>query len=264
MIPQDTLLDVVALVTARGGSKGIPGKNVQRVAGRPLIAWTIRAARESALVRRVIVSTDDDAIARASCAAGAEVPFTRPTELAQDTSSHIGVVLHALDWLEADEGRLPDYLLLLQPTSPLRTAEDIDAAIALAAQTGAASVVGVCPAHTHPYLAKSLSPQGRLADFLTIDRRAYLRRQDLPPAYALNGAVYLTRPTILRQERTFLPADSVPYVMPAERSLDVDTLWDLNLLRLLMEDRTCCPEPSASPAAASVPAIPVSSLRKPA
>jgi CMP-N-acetylneuraminic acid synthetase len=260
----DTLLDVVALVTARGGSKGIPGKNLVPIGGRPLIAWSIQAARDSALVRRVIVSTDDEAIAAAARVAGAEVPFKRPAELAQDTSSHISVVLHALDWLEAAEGRLPDYLLLLQPTSPLRTAEDVDAAITLAGQTGAASVVSVCPAHTHPYLAKSVSAAGRLTDFLTIDRRAYLRRQDLPPAYALNGAIYLTRPATLRQERTFLPADTVPYVMPVERSLDVDTRWDLALLRLLMEDHACRPEPSASPAASSGLATPASSLRKPA
>ncbi len=257
-------LDVIALVTARGGSKGIPGKNVLPVGGRPLIAWTIQAARDSALVRRVIVSTDDEAIAQASVAAGAEVPFTRPAELARDNSSHISVVLHALDWLEVDEGRLPDYLLLLQPTSPLRTADDIDAAIALAGQTRAASVVGVCPAHTHPYLAKSVSPEGRLTDFLTIDRRAYLRRQDLPAAYALNGAIYLTPPATLRQERTFLPADTVPYVMPVERSLDVDTRWDLTLLKLLMEDHAWRPEPSALPGVPSVPATRASSLRKPA
>lgn len=257
-------MDVVALVTARGGSKGIPGKNLVPVAGKPLLTWTIEAALASRAVRRIVVSTDDEAIRQTALEAGAEVPFVRPAQYAQDHSSHLSVVLHALEFLETEEGRLPDYLLLLQPTSPLRLSSDIDAAIALAIQSSADSVVSVCETHHHPLLVKRISEQGRLVDYLSVDRKVYLRRQDLPSAYALNGAIYLTRPQVLRIEGTFLPDNTVPYVMPQERSLDLDTPWDLKIVRWIMEDRTCPHEPSASPHERSVVGIPASSLRKPA
>jgi CMP-N,N'-diacetyllegionaminic acid synthase len=258
------MMNIVALVTARGGSKGIPGKNITPVGGKPLIVWSIEAARQAGGVQRTLVSTDDPRIAEVARAAGAEVPFLRPAELAQDNSSHLSVVLHALAWLAENDHSQPDYLLLLQPTSPLRTSDDIDQAIALAGQHDADAVVSVCLAHNHPFLVKRIDAQGTLEDFLTLDRRAYLRRQDLPAAYALNGALYLIRPAILREQRTFLPQRTYPYVMPTERSLDIDDPWDLHLVRLVMEDQACRTRTSASPAVASVPALPVSSLRKPA
>jgi CMP-N-acetylneuraminic acid synthetase len=226
---------IVALVTARGGSKGIPGKNIALVAGKPLIAWSIEAAYNSRHVSRTIVSSDDDAILRASRVAGAETPFVRPAELAGDTSTHLSVVLHALDWLASD-GCRPDWLVLLQPTSPLRSAADIDAAIELAIAKNADAVVSVTETHSHPWLTKQLADDGRLVDFAVGPKPAYLRRQDLPAAYALNGAVYVIRPDVLREAKTFLPANTYPYVMPTERSLDVDTPWDLQLVRLVMDD----------------------------
>jgi CMP-N,N'-diacetyllegionaminic acid synthase len=230
-------METVALVTARGGSKGVPGKNLAPVGGRPLIAWTVEAARTAARVERTLVSTDDPTIAEVARSCGAEVPFLRPAELAGDRSSHISVVLHALDWLDA-QGCRPRYLALLQPTSPLRTAADVDGAVALAYDKDADSVVSVCPAHNHPLLVKKITADGRLADYAAADL-AYLRRQDLPAAYALNGAVYVTKTAVLREQQTFLPARTYPFLMPAERSLEIDDPWDLYLLRLVMEDRTC-------------------------
>jgi CMP-N,N'-diacetyllegionaminic acid synthase len=229
-------METVALVTARGGSKGVPGKNIAPVAGKPLIAWTIEAAKTARRVGRTLVSTDDRGIAEAAQACGAEVPFVRPAELARDGSSHISVVLHALGWLE-EHGCRPRYLVLLQPTSPLRTGHDIDEAIALAYEKDADSVVSVCRAHNHPLLVKKLTPEGCLGDYIVSDL-AYLRRQDLPEALALNGAVYVTKVAVLRAQKTFLPPRTFPYLMPPERSLEVDDPWDLHLLRLVMEDRS--------------------------
>lgn len=230
-------METIALITARGGSKGVPGKNIAPVAGKPLIAWTIEAARAAKRLDKIIVSTDDAAIAEVAREHGADVPFLRPAELAGDRATHISVVLHALDWL-AGQGIEPRYLVLLQPTSPLRSAADIDGAIALAHDNDTAGVVSVCPARDHPLLVKRITPEGALADYATSDL-AYLRRQDLPEAFALNGAVYVTQTAALRGQRTFLPRTTLPYIMPVERSLEVDHPWDLHLARLIMEDRAC-------------------------
>jgi len=227
---------VLALITARGGSKGLPRKNVLDLAGRPLIAWSIKAAQDSASVGRVIVSTDDAEIAQAARDWGAEVPFPRPAGLAADDTPHIQVILHALDWLENHGGGLPDYLLLLQPTSPLRTADDIDQAAALARAKDAEAVVSVCPMEVHPYLARRINPDGTLERFLD-PGLAYLPRQALPPLYAPNGAIYLNRCQSLRREQTFFPqGQTYPYIMPIQRSLDIDTAWDLRLARLILAD----------------------------
>jgi CMP-N,N'-diacetyllegionaminic acid synthase len=228
-------METVALVTARGGSKGVPGKNIAPVAGKPLIGWTIDAARSATRLDRIFVSTDDPEIARIAKSFGAEIPFLRPAELAADNSSHISVVLHALSWL-ANEGLSPRYLVLLQPTSPLRTSADIDGAIALALAQDADSVVSVCVAHNHPLLVKKRTPEGYLANYAQSDL-AYLRRQDLPEAFALNGAIYVTKTSVLKEQMTFMPPRTLPFLMPAERSLEIDDPWDLHLARLVMEDR---------------------------
>jgi CMP-N-acetylneuraminic acid synthetase len=230
------MVQIVGLITARGGSKGLPGKNVRPLLGKPLIAWTIDAAKASASLSRVIVSTDDLDIAAAARRHGAEVPFIRPPELAQDNSSHISVVEHALGWLGEKEGFRPDYLLLLQPTSPLRTAEDIEGAIEVAVAGKARAVIGVCePAH-HPAGLKRITPEGAIVDMYP-QPAGYVRRQDLPTVYAVNGAIYLARTELILEEKTFEPPDARPYVMPRERSLDIDTLWDFQLAEMILELR---------------------------
>lgn len=225
--------DVLGLVTARGGSKGLPGKNVVLLGGKPLIGWTIEAAQQSCAVGRIVVSTDDANIADVARQWGAEVPFLRPVELAGDSSPHIDVVCHALDWLELHEGYTPEYVLLLQPTSPLRTAEDIDAAALIAEERAADAVVGVETTHHHPFLVKRVAEDGTLDDFVTSDL-AYLQRQVLPLAYFVNGAIFLNRRKALLADRTFFPARTYPYVMPAERSMQIDTPWDLFLMELII------------------------------
>ena len=161
----------------------------------------------------------------------------RPAELAGDTTPHVLAVEHAIRWLEEAEGAQPEYVLMLQPTSPLRTTEDIDGAITFAREREAIAVVSVCPMDRHPYLSKRILADGTLAEFFTSDI-AYLRRQDLPPAYALNGALYLNRSESLLRDHTFLPPGTLGYVMPPERSLDVDTPWDFHLVEMILQDRS--------------------------
>lgn len=227
---------IIGLITARGGSKSIPRKNVKLLAGKPLIAWTIETALKSRQLSRLIVSTDDEEIAQIAREWGAETPFMRPLELAQDDSSHISVIVHAIQWLEKSGGVQPDYIMLLQPTSPLRVVKDIDAAIELAETHSATAVVSVCEIDRHPYLSKRIFQDGTLGEFVSSDID-YLRRQALPQAYALNGAIYLNRRESLVRDRTVLPQGTYAYIMPPERSLDIDSSWDFYLADLILRDR---------------------------
>jgi CMP-N-acetylneuraminic acid synthetase len=223
-------LKTLALIPARGGSKGIPRKNIKPMAGKPLIAWTIEAALNAQLVDAVVVSTDDAEIAEISRQWKAQIPFMRPPELAQDDTPGIDPVLHALD-------KLPGYdaVLLLQPTSPLRTAADIDACIRLAHSKQAPSVVSVCEPEQHPYWMYKMDPELGLASL--IDVPAFYRRQDLPAVYALNGALYYAHADWLRAHRSFEAENTVGYVMPRERSVDIDTLLDWKIAELLITER---------------------------
>ena len=225
---------ILGFITARGGSKGLPGKNLKILAGKPLIAWTIEAALQSQSVDRVLISTEDPEIAEVARQWGAEAPFMRPSELAGDTSSHYSVAEHALQWLEEHEGVTLEYLLLLQPTCPFRTAADIEAGIAIARARSAEAVVSVMESPHHPYWMKTLSPDGSLTDFISHDL-VYPRRQDLPPVFVPNGAIYLNRPESLRRVQGFMPPGAYPYIMPPERSIDIDTAWDFRLAELLLK-----------------------------
>ena len=224
----------LALVVARGGSKSIPRKNLAPLAGRPLIVWTIEAALRCPGLDRVIVSTDDAEIASVSRAHGAEAPFLRPADLARDDTPTLPVVIHALRWLADQEGYVPEHVMLLQPTSPLRTSEDIAGVLDLAEERRADSVISVSEASTHPHLAKRITAEGLLVDFM--DHPAVERRQDLEPVYALNGAIYLAKRSLLLEKQSFYGKVTYPYVMPLERSIDVDTPWDLQLCDLMLRE----------------------------
>jgi CMP-N,N'-diacetyllegionaminic acid synthase len=219
---------VLGLIPARGGSKSIPRKNLVDLGGVPLIQWTIQAALGSNL-ERVVVSTDDDEIAEISQSLGAEVPFKRPAELSSDQTLSIDVVLHALDVLEEDF----DAVMMLQPTSPFRTSIDIESAIKIIED--ASSVISVVPVEgTHPARMKFVE-DGVLIDPPFAETIENMPRQELRPMYIRNGAIYLTRVSDLRH-RTFKGALSRALIMPKERSINIDTGFDLALARVALSN----------------------------
>lgn len=222
-------MNTFALIPARGGSKGIPRKNIKLIAGKPLIVWTIEAALRSSLLSAVVVSTDDPEIADVARRAGAQVPFMRPAELAQDQTPGLDPVLHALDQLPQF-----DSVLLLQPTSPLRTTDDIDACLQLAFAHNAPSVVSVSEADTHPYWTYRVTGDQALTRF--VDAEPIARRQDLPPAFALNGALYFAEVNWLRSSGSMVGAETLAYVMARERSVDLDTPLDWKFAELLLKE----------------------------
>jgi CMP-N,N'-diacetyllegionaminic acid synthase len=226
----------LAVIPARGGSKGVPRKNVTMVGGKPLIAWTVEAAREARRVGRVVVSTDDAQIADVARGYGAEVPVLRPAALARDDTPGVEPALHIVEWLDANERYRPDAIVLLQPTSPLRTANDIDAAVVLMETRRAAAVVGVTPATMHPAWMKRIDEDGVLADVPGLTQAERLR-QHLDPLYVINGAIYLCARDVLVTRRSFYAERTIAYVMPAERSLDIDSPWDLRVADLELAAR---------------------------
>lgn len=230
---------ILAIVPARGGSKRLPRKNVLPLGGKPLIAWTIDTALESGCFMDVLVSTDDEEIADAARAAGAMVPWLRPAELATDTATSMAVCMHALDWYEQQKGPV-DGLLLLQPTSPFRTTASIRRAIEQFCAHPKQSVVSFSPAESHPMWCYRVDGDA-IAPFMDGgDRPA--RSQDLPPAYVINGALYLASPAYLKQRGSFLGSDTVPLVMSDVReALDIDTEWDWMLAETLMKQHALAP-----------------------
>ncbi len=204
---------------------------------KPLLAWSIEAAKDAtAPISRIVVSTEDDEILRVAKNSGAHCPFARPAELATDTASGLDPVLHALDWLAENEDYQPEWLLLLQPTSPLRTAGDIDAAYQLALDHQADSVMGVTEAQSHPMWTKKIDENGRLLDFIDRNNSPAIR-QDLPRAYVVNGAMYLIRVSVLRRDRAFSNNETLAYIMPPERSVDIDTEFDFKVASFLKTTR---------------------------
>lgn len=228
----------IGLITARGGSKGVPRKNIKVLAGKPLIAWTIEAALESQELERVIVSTDDKEIASISRQYGAEVPFLRPLKLSLDGSSHADVVLHAIDWLIENEQYESEYITMLQPTSPFRIADDIDGSIRFARAKNAKAVIGMMEAPSHPVCLRLMTEAGLLVELTPQQEESALRRQLLPEVYAFNGALYVLRTDDFRETKTFRPqGETYGYKMPAERSWEIDTEWEFLVASLLMENQ---------------------------
>jgi len=230
-------MKVLAVVPARGGSKGIPKKNIKSLAGKPLINYTVEAALQSQYHLRVVVSTDDEEIAEIARAAGAEVPFLRPAELARDDTADLPVCQHALRWLMMHENYCPEIVVWLRPTSPLRTVQDINAAVQLLLETGADCARSVCLAEHHPYWMKRLEGNRLLPFVEGVDESKYYRRQELPPAYRLNGAVDVTWCKRILEDGKLFGGDMRGYVMPVERSVDLDSEIDFVLAELLLQRR---------------------------
>lgn len=227
---------ILGLIPARGGSKGLPRKNIKLLLDKPLIAWTIEQALASRYLDRVVVNTDDKEIAKISKKYGAEVPFMRPKELAEDNAKGIEVVLHAIDWFrENDKRKQYDLIMLLQPTSPLRTTKDIDKAIELLFLKEAKAIVSVCEVDHHPLWANILPKDGCMKDFI---RREVMNknRQELPVFYRLNGAIYLAYCDYIKEQESFFGEKTFSGIMPRERSIDIDNEMDLKLALILVKN----------------------------
>lgn len=225
----------LALIPARAGSKGLPGKNIRSMAGKPLIAWTIEAAKQSRRIDRVVVTTDGSEIAAVAKSFGADVPFVRPAEFASDEASSAGVIRHALEWLAGNEGYVPGVIVLLQPTSPLRTAADIDMAADVLDRRNGKAVVSVCPVEHHPWLANTLPADDCMSGFLRPEA-GNVRRQDMPDFYRLNGAIYMASLEYYTAQGGFYGPVTYAYKMALERSVDIDTMFDFRMAELILAE----------------------------
>jgi N-acylneuraminate cytidylyltransferase/CMP-N,N'-diacetyllegionaminic acid synthase len=224
---------ILGLIPARGNSKGLAGKNTRPLSGKPLIYWSIKEAFRSRYLDRVIVSTDSCKIAALAKKYGAEVPFMRPGRLATDTAKCIDVIFHALDFMRK-KGQRYDLILLLQPTSPLRSSLDIDKAVRLLFRKKAKAVVSVCQEPHSPLRSNTLPRNGCMKNFLK-PQAMNRNRQDLPDFYRLNGAVMLAFCGYLKEDRGFFGSRTYAYIMPQERSVDIDTKCDLKFAEFLFK-----------------------------
>lgn len=222
---------VLAIIPARGGSKGVSRKNIKEIAGKPLIAWTIEEAIKSKYIDRLILSSEDQEIIEIAKSFGCDVPFIRPDYLALDSTPGIAPVLHALN-------ELPnfDYVVLLQPTSPLRVVEDIDSCIEQMIGIAAPSCVSVTEPEKSPYWMYTLKDDSRMEPVIKQSNFKVLR-QDLPPVFALNGAVYVAETKWLLENKSFLTGETTAYIMPNNRSYDIDTEEDFLFCEWLIKHR---------------------------
>lgn len=224
---------VLAIIPARGGSKGIPRKNIRDLVGKPLIAWSIEEAKKSTCIDRLILSSDDVEIIAVARQWGCDVPFVRPTEFAQDDTPGILPVLHAIETLAA-QGERYDYVILLQPTSPLRRVEDIDGCLRQCLEKSAPACVSVTEAEESPYWMFQINQKGGMTPLMKTVK-PILRRQDAPPVYRLNGAVYVAQCDWLLQIQSFIHPDTIAFIMPPESSLDIDREIDFILAEYTMK-----------------------------
>ena len=227
-------MTILGLIPARGGSKGIPGKNLVSVSGKLLLQYTCEAAKASKMLTRVIVSTDDQQIADAAIKFGIEFPFLRPKELSEDSTPMIDVLLHVLAKLEK-VNQEPDILVLLQPTSPLRNSQDIDDAVALLQKTGADTVVSVVEV-PHQFVPSSLMRLEGEKLYPYSNQSSPLLRQDKQRLYARNGpAILVLRTAFLKKAKNFYSGDTRALLMPRERSVDIDDAFDLRLADMILQ-----------------------------
>lgn len=230
------MINIVYLITARGGSKGVPRKNILEIDGLPLIAYKIRAAQRCGYKGRIIVSTDDSEIAEVSRSYGADVPFMRPEYLATDTASSIDVVLHAIDWLENNDDIKYEYLCLLEPSSPFATPEDLTKAIDVLVSKNADIVLGMKEVEVASCFIKPLDENGGLSLFYeSIRKMKGVRRQDQKSEYTMNGCLYLTKIDYFKEHKMFHSPNSYPHMMDSAVSVEIDTLVDYEFAKYCVE-----------------------------
>ncbi len=223
-------MKLLGLIPARGGSKAIPYKNSRLLSGKPLLNWSIESALASPSLDHVVVSTDDECLAQLALEAGANVPFLRPSEFATDTSPGIDSAIHALE-------KLPDFthILYLQPTSPLRSTADIEGIISFSKYHSCESIVSLCETANHPAWMFDITEKFYLRPLL--QSSFPLLRQNIPPTYVLNGALYFASRDFLMREKTFITSSTLGYVMPSDRSVDIDTMEDWYWAEFLLKQR---------------------------
>lgn len=225
----------MAVIPARGGSKAIPDKNIRDLAGKPLIAWSIEEVHKSKYIDRLVVSSDSQTIIDIAQKYGCEVPFKRPSQLAQDDVPGVVPLLHTIE-------TLPDkynYAVLLQCTSPFRTVDDIDGAVALCIDKGVSSCISVCESKHNPHRILTISDDGSIMASVESDK-LFLPRQKLPKVYEINGAVYVISAEAVTMTRRLLNVDTIAYIMSKDRSLDIDDVMDFHLAETIIKNRSNC------------------------
>jgi len=229
---------IISIIPARGGSKGLPGKNIRPLLGKPLIAWTIETAKKSRYIDKLIVSTDSAEIASVAKKYGAAIPFLRPAELATDTSPTIDTVLHALNWFN-ERKEIFDINIVLEPTSPLRKDDDLDRAIVLFGENieKADGLMSVGEVHLEsPFITQKLEGN-YLQPLITIEKDVYGYRQQQPKAYFPYGVVCLTKASILRAEKTFYPKRLIPYFIERWQNYEIDDVYDFICVEAILNEK---------------------------
>lgn len=225
---------ILAMIPARGGSKGIKGKNIKLLCGKPLLAYSIEVALQCSYIDYVLVSTDSEEIAKCGKDYGAKVPFLRPAEYATDEAKTIDVLLHGIETLR-QTGEEFDYLMLLQPTQPFRTSKQLTEAIEMIVDRELSSLVSVCPVEEHPILMRTLGETGELKTILSCG--STVRRQDFPAVYKVNGSIYINQIDEKLNKDTSLNDNQYPYFMTREDSIDIDTIEDFFAAEQRMKQR---------------------------
>lgn len=226
---------VLAVIPARGGSKGIPRKNIKELCGKPLIAWTIEEGLKSKYIDRLIVSTENEEIAEISKKYGAEVPFLRPEELSRDDTPGIEPIIHSIKWLKEHSQIEYDYICVLQCTSPFRRSRHIDEALEILINKNGDCIVSVCESEISPYWMKKIE-NGIMKDFIE-NVQFYVRRQDLPKIYRLNGAIYIGKTSFVLKNKNWYGDNTLPYIMQKSDSIDIDDMLDFKIAQILMEEK---------------------------
>lgn len=229
------LMKIAAIIPARGGSKGISQKNIKLLNGSPLISYSIKEAQNSDYITDIYVSTDDEDIARISKTYGAQVPYLRPEDLSTDSSPTIDSILHMTEWILSNAKVKPHYICVLQCTSPLTIASDINGLIKKLIESNMDGAVSICETEVNPYWT-NVFKDDRLEYFIE-EGKNITRRQDLPAIYRLNGAIYVVKTEVLLSEKTLEPKNITGYLMTRENSIDIDTMQDFILAELLMKER---------------------------
>lgn len=227
---------VLFVITARGGSKGVPRKNVRILGKIPLIAYNIISAKKCNVDKRIIVSTDDEEIADVGIQYGAEVPFMRPDFLATDTADSMDVVEHAMQWIRKNDIRRYDYVCLLEPSSPFASYKDLDNAFALLTKSGADTLLGMKEVEVSRKFIYSLDSENKLSYFYdAIKELKSVRRQEQPKEYTMNGCMYIAKWDYFDKHKMFHSRNSIPYVMPDEKSIEIDSMLNYKVANFIVE-----------------------------